>query len=257
MRFTSGKEYMNWEGKKLAFIGMSGVGKSALSSYLDPANWTRVCTDFDLAVGPLRPELENFAGIDFPVGHDDISILSSYVGKLGKLELGGLDFVTFKERQQRHAIAERQTFEELIDKLKQISGSAIIDAGGSLVEILDFENNDPLRESLAELVFFVFIEATPDEVSKLIKRQLAAPKPMFYQPDFLNLALTDFGRAIEDTDPDEFIRFVFPRLCEHRAPRYRALAQEAGVRVTLADANRVRTDSELHQLIVEAIDNAN
>ncbi len=252
---------MRWPNKRLAFIGMSGVGKSTLATFLDPSLWTAFCTDFALADGPLRSELEAFAGPDFPVAEDDISVLSAYIGKLGDPQRGGLDLKTFRQRQHRHGVAERQTFERLLQQLARHAGPAFVDAGGSLVEILDFDRPDPLRTALTDQLFFVYIAADAGQTAALIDRQLQAPKPMFYQPQFLEAALADFfareGRAdqaLDRVDPDAFIRFVFPRLCAHRAPRYAALARAAGVQVPLHRANAVRSDQQLFDLIAEHLD---
>lgn len=254
MQFNSGAEFLAWQDKRLAFIGMSGVGKSTLAGYLDPSLWTTFCTDFMLADGPLRPELEAFAGEDFAASPDDIATLSAYVGKLGAQVDGGLPLDEFRRRQGLHAKAERKTFETLAETLAKHDGSAIVDAGGSLVEIVEFDGSDPLLDQLAEQVFFIYIEADEDQTKELIDRQLLAPKPMFYRPDFLDQAISDFGEPLETASPDAFIRYVFPKLIEARKPRYSALSAAGGVCLPLSLANQVRSDEELLQLIADYID---
>ena len=254
MHFTSGAEFLAWQDKRLAFIGMSGVGKSMLAGYLNPDLWTTFCTDFLLADGPLRPELEAFAGKDFPASHEDISTLSAYVGKLGAAVEGGLSLDEFRRRQTLHAKAERETFETLAQTLASHEGPAIVDAGGSLVEIIEFDGSDPLLDQLAAEVFFIYIQADAGQTRKLIDRQLLAPKPMFYRPDFLDQAIGEFDDPLESASPDAFIRFVFPRLIEARKPRYAALSAAGGVCLPLSLANQVRSDEELLQLIADHID---
>lgn len=256
MRFHSGKDFLSWRDKRLAFIGMSGVGKSTLTNYLDLEQWATFCTDFELADGPLRPELEKFAGPDFPVGPNDISTLSAYVGKLGDPAQGGLDLGEFRRRQALHEKAERQTFLNLIARLRSHQGPALIDSGGSLVEILEFDRPDPLRQSLCDQMFFIYIEANEDQTHELIDRQLRAPKPMFYRADFLDQAIADFGAPIDQADPNDFIRHIFPRVIRARRPRYAALATEGGVAIPLEFTSQVRNKHQLLTLIADHIDHA-
>lgn len=256
MNFTTGDQFLAWRDKRLAFIGMSGVGKSTLAGYLNPDQWVTFCTDYALADGPLRPQLEAFAGKDFPVGPHDISVLSAYVGKLGDPGLGGLPLNEFRRRQREHGIAERQTFEDLLTRLESHQGPALIDAGGSLVEILDFQAADPLRARLSEQVFFIYIETDEVQTGELIDRQLKAPKPMFYCQKFLDHMIEQFGTPLDQADPNAFIAYIFPHLIAHRRPRYAALADGGGVRVPLSQANQVRSDQDLLTLIAEHIDHA-
>lgn len=258
MQFSSGAEFQAWADKRLAFIGMSGVGKSTLAGYLDPQVWTTFCTDYQLADRALRPELEAFAGADFVCGPDDIRVLSAYVGKLGAQAKGGLPLDEFLRRQRLHAAAERQTFADLTGQLAAHTGPAIIDAGGSLVEILTFATPDPLLDQLLDQMFFVYIDASEAKEEEVIARQLKAPKPMFYEPAFLRAAIEDFaaagGQPLDQANPDDFIAFVFPRLMAHRRPRYAALADRGGVRLPFDLANQVRSDQDLLDLIIQQID---
>ena len=249
MQFSSGAEFLASAPKRLAFIGMSGVGKSTLAGYLNPAAWTTYCTDHALADGPLRPELAAFAGADYGCGPDDIAVLSAYVGKLGALPEG-----EFRKRQNLHRMAERKTFEAVAQRLKEEAQSVIVDAGGSLVEILDFEGGDPLVQDLCDQVLFVYIEADLEHEAEIIARQLQAPKPMYYHEGFLTQAIADFDQPLTPDSADAFIAFVFPRLMAHRRPRYAALAKAGGVTVPLKATNAVRTDAALFALIAEAID---
>ena len=254
MKFATGADFLAWHDKRLAFIGMSGVGKSTLAGYLDSDFWTTFCTDYLLADGPLRPELEAFAGKNFVASAQDITTLSAYVGKLGAEAEGGLGLPAFRRRQALYAEAERKTFETLAQTLASHQGPAIVDAGGSLVEIMAFDGSDPLLDQLTAQVFFVYIEANEDQTRALIDRQLCAPKPMFYRPEFLDQAIHDFVAPLETASPQAFIRFVFPRLVAARKPRYAALSAAGGVRLPLSLANHVRSDAELLHLIADQID---
>ena len=258
MKFASGAAFLEHESKRLAFIGMSGVGKSTLAGYLDPQTWQTFCTDHALADTFLRPELDAFAGQDFRCGPSDISVLAAYVGKLGSTAEGGLPETEFRARQERHCRAERHTFEQLAQTLPSVEQSVLVDAGGSLVEILDFGGDDPLVTTLCNQVLFVYIQADETHEAEIIARQLKSPKPMYYHRNFLDTAIKDFeawaGMPIAQAAPDAFIAYVFPRLMAHRRPRYEALARAGGVTISLKDANAVRSDAALLTLISEAID---
>ena len=256
MNFDSGSAFLAWPNKRLAFIGMSGVGKSTLASYLNPHVWTQFCTDYLIADGPLRQQLSASVGPDYACSPQDISALTAYIGKLGTPAQGGLALDEFRRRQQAYGLAERQTFEDLSATLAAHQGPAILDVGGSLVEILDFDRPDPLRTALLTQVFFVYIETTELQTQALIDRHFVSPKPMFYQSAFLTAALAAFARPIEQVAPDAFIRYVFPRLVAHRRPKYEALARQGGVSLPLDRANQVRSDQELLDVIAEAIDHA-
>jgi hypothetical protein len=70
---------------------------------------------------------------------------------------------------------------------------------------------------------------------ELIRRFDRAPKPMAYQPDFLDAVwaryLSENACAEEEVDPDAFIRWTYAQALAHRQPRYEAMAPW-GVSVT-------------------------
>ena len=54
--------------------------------------------------------------------------------------------------------------------------------------------------------------------------------------------------------PDDFVRWVFPKLFYSRIPRYEAIADEHGYRVAARDALAVNSEAAFLDLIGEALD---
>jgi hypothetical protein len=104
----------------------------------------------------------------------------------------------------------------------------VCDTGGSICEVVDPE--DPMTRCWARCrhCLMVWIEGT-EAHTELIRRFDRAPKPMYYQPDFLVAALAGYldetacGR--DAVDPDAFVRFAYARALAHRAPRYAAMGE--------------------------------
>ena len=57
-------------------------------------------------------------------------------------------------------------------------------------------------------------------------------------------------------DPDNFTRWVFPKLFHSRIPRYEAIASEHGYTVTTDELKKVRNVGQFLQLIEKSIDRA-
>jgi hypothetical protein len=58
-------------------------------------------------------------------------------------------------------------------------------------------------------------------------------------------------------DPDEFARWIFPRLFHSRIPRYEAIAQPHGYTVTSDEVAQVKDEIDFLALIELAIDRKN
>ncbi|MEA3278038.1 MAG: ATPase, partial [Pseudomonadota bacterium] len=86
----------------------------------------------------------------------------------------------------------------------------------------------------------------------------ADPKPLYYRPEFLNAAVKDYleVRGLEyvaEIDPDDFTRWVFPRLFHSRVPRYEAIARPHGYTVSSNEVAQVRNERDFLQLLEQAI----
>jgi hypothetical protein len=55
-------------------------------------------------------------------------------------------------------------------------------------------------------------------------------------------------------DPDEFVRWVFPRLFYSRIPRYESLAEKFGYTIKTEDLYKIKTEADFLKLVEAAID---
>ena len=143
-----------------------------------------------------------------------------------------------------------------IEKAQNIYGYKhfVNDVGGSLCEL-----DDPaVMDVIDENTLILYIQVTnEEEEQKLISRAQSAPKPLYYRPEFLleqldiYLAENDLEFAAQ-MDPDEFTRWVFPRLFHSRVPRYEEIAKR-GYTVTSQEVSSVKNEADFLALIETAI----
>jgi len=190
---------------------------------------------------------------------DDLGPVLSYVGKVGNPELGGVELEDFIHRQAMYRQAEIDTMydvPEFIGKAQDIYGypNFVNDVGGSLCEL----EEPGVMQLLVEHTLILYIKVTNEaEENKLIERAVSAPKPLYYRPEFLResldayLAENDLQYAAQ-MDPDDFGRWVFPRLFRSRLPRYAEIARQ-GYTVTSEEAAQVRDEQDFIALLETAI----
>ncbi len=135
----------------------------------------------------------------------------------------------------------------------------VCDTSGSICEVVAPENpDDPVLTALSQAVLMVWIRGSEAHTDALVRRFDKAPKPMYYQPDFLIRAWDDYraetGRAEADIDPDAFVRWTYARALAHRQPRYAAMARNWGVEVAAEDVATVRDAGDFDALIAGALD---
>ena len=89
----------------------------------------------------------------------------------------------------------------------------------------------------------VWIKGTEAHTAELVRRFDRAPKPMYYQPEFLLAAWGEYlsknNVSEEDVDPDAFVRWTYAEALAHRQPRYAAMAANWGVTVTAEEVAAV------------------
>jgi len=145
---------------------------------------------------------------------------------------------------------------DFIRKAQEIYGYRhfVNDAGGSVCELDDPE----VLQVLAEHTLIIYIQATHEDEQALIQRAEENPKPLYYREEFLDEQLEIYMRErrldyVAQIDPDDFVRWMFPRLFYARIPRYEAIAREYGYVVTTADVARVRDEADFLRLVERAL----
>ena len=287
MIYQSGRDFLEAEHKCVLLFGMSGLGKTWVSGMLRArtaaqGGWFHYSVDYRIGTHymgeyiadnfkreamkiPLLRELllTDSVRIDSNITFDNLSPLSTYLGKPGDPAKGGLPFDEYMKRQEQHRIAEiAATLESarFMQRARDIYGYShfICDTSGSICEVVDpFDPQDPVLRQLSENLLLVWIEGNDAHTEELIRRFDRAPKPMYYQPEFLRAAWDDYHRthdATEETcDPDHFVRWAYARALAHRRPRYQAMAGW-GIKVTAEEIASVRNPEDFEQMVARAID---
>ena len=273
-------QFRAWEHKKVTLLGMSGVGKSYLSSKLrEGANWFHFSGDYRIGTRYLDesimdmikqqamqvPFLKELLRNDWIYIRNNIKVhdlgpVLSFVGKLGNPALGGVGLEDFIQRQAEYRNAEIATMHDVPDfirKAKDVYGYPhfVNDVGGSLCEL----DEPGVIEALAEHTMILYIQVTnQQEENKLIQRAVSSPKPLYYRPEFLTehlalyLAENNLQYAAE-MEPDEFARWVFPRLFHSRIPRYEEIAKQ-GYTVTSEEVSQIQNEQDFLSLLEKAIE---
>ncbi|MEM8844212.1 MAG: ATPase [Pseudomonadota bacterium] len=275
----SSNEFRSLENKAITLLGMSGVGKTTLANKLDSTQWFHYSGDYRIGTKYLEePILDNIKAkamnVDFladllrsdsiyicsNITVNNLEPVSTFLGKVGNPELGGLELDEFKNRQNLHRQAE--TFAMLdvpdfISKAQNIYGypNFLNDAGGSLCELTDPE----VFEVLSDSTLILYIRANEKHEKLLCERAISYPKPLYFQEAFLDEHLQDFMESnnldsVEDINPDQYSSWVFPKLLEHRKPLYESIAEKYGYTVDLEDIQNVRDQQDFVDLICNAID---
>ncbi len=272
-------EFRDLKHKSITLLGMSGVGKTRLSDILMKGDWFHYSGDYRIGTRYLGeaildniklqamqiPFLRDLLRTDSIYIQNNLSVnnlspVSSFLGKLGNPELGGLPLDVFKRRQNLHRKAEIATMydvPEFIEKAHKIYGynNFINDAGGSLCELDD----KSVMELLAKHTLILYIQASESDEQALIKRAMSDPKPLYYREQFLQEQLSIYMKEnnleyVALINPDEFVRWIFPRLFYSRIPRYEAIAKEYGYTVTTEEVGKVTDEKSFLQMIETAID---
>ena len=272
-------EFLRREHKAITLLGMSGVGKTTLANKLPKANWFHYSGDYRIGTRYLaEPIVDNVkrAAMQVPflrslLCSDSIYIasnitvhnlepLSTFLGKVGDPSKGGLTCEEFLARQRLHHDAEVKAMRdvvEFVEKARDIYGydHFVNDAGGSVCELDDPET----IELLVAHTIVLYIRADADMEQELIRRQASHPKPLYYGESFFRRSLARYlaleGVDTADSiDPDRFVRWIFPRLVEHRRPLYEKIASTHGYTVTVADAETVRDEQDFVELVAGTMD---
>lgn len=272
-------EFRAWEHKCITLLGMSGVGKTRLANRLRRNDWFHFSGDYRIGTRYLdEPILDNIKqqamrvpflrdllrsdsiGIVNNISVDNLQPVASFLGKLGNPEHGGLTLREFKRRQElhRHAeIAAMHDIPEFVRKAQEIYGYKhfVNDAGGSVCELDDPESLRILNEH----TLMLYIRATEEDERDLIRRAEADPKPLYYREEFLDQQLDAYMNErglpyVALIEPDDFVRWMFPRLFYARIPRYESITAAAGYTVSTAELAKVHNESDFLRLVERALD---
>lgn len=284
MIYRSAKQWRGAERKRVLLFGTSGVGKTTLSKLLrGSGGWYHYSIDYRIGtrymgehiVDSFKKEamrvpllrrllMSDSIYIGSNIAFDNLSPLSTFLGKPGDTEKGGLEFDEYLRRQDLHRSAEIKALKDtphFISRALNIYGypNFVCDSGGSICEVVSPEDpDDPVLNTLAGSVLLVWIEGSDSHSEELIRRFDRDPKPMYYQPDFLAEAwaayLSESGTAPERVDPDAFVRWAYARSLARRQPRYAAMAERWGVAVSADAIAALRDDDDFVDLVAEAIE---
>jgi hypothetical protein len=273
------EEFRAWENKNITLLGMSGVGKTYLSGILRGHEWFHYSGDYRIGTRYLDEDIldlvkaeamkspflrhllqQDWIYIRNNIRINDLGPVLSYVGKLGNPELGGVPLDEFQARQARYRegeIAAMYDVPDFIRKAHQVYGynNFVNDVGGSLCEL----EEPGVIDFLAEHSLILYIQTTnKEEENELIRRAQSSPKPLYYRPEFLTEQLEIYLREnnleyAAQMDPDEFTRWIFPRLFNARIPRYEAIAEPHGYTVTSHEVSQVRDEQDFLQLLEQSI----
>ncbi len=272
------EEFRAWPHKSITLLGMSGVGKTRIAQMLRKDHWFHYSGDYRIGTRYLdEPILDNIKhqAMQVPflqrllrsdsifirnnITVDNLTPVSSFLGKLGRPDRGGLPLGEFKRRQALHRqaeIAAMRDVPEFIRKAQEIYGYRhfVNDAGGSICELDD----DGVIRLLDEHTLILHIKTSDDDERELLRRAEADPKPLYYREAFLDAELDIYLQEkglpyVAMIDPDEFVRWVFPKLFRSRLPRYEEIAERYGYTVTTEELYRVRDETDFLSLVEKAV----
>jgi hypothetical protein len=283
MIYQSGKDWREAAHKRVLFFGMSGLGKTHVSNMLRAGgDWFHYSIDYRIGTRYMGEYIADNAKaeamkvpflrdlllsdsiyIGSNLTFDNLAPVAAYLGKPGDPARGGLEMEEYRRRQEQFRTAEVHALldtEYFIDRAARLYDYPhfICDTGGSICEWVDANDpNDPVLSELAKHTLLIWIEGDEAHTSELVRRFDKAPKPMSYQPAFLdqcwNRYLSENNLLPGDVNPDTFIRWTYAQALAHRQPRYKAMAKW-GVTVTAAQIAALRDAAGFDDLIAQALE---
>lgn len=278
----------NWRAaarKRVMVFGMSGLGKTHMSTILRASgHWFHYSIDYRIGtryMGELIADNAKAEAMKVPflrdlllsdsiyigsnITFENLTPVSTYLGKPGASDKGGLAIAEYQRRQEQFRRSEIHALEDteyFADRAQALYGypNFICDTGGSICEWVDPEDdNDPLMTTLSNVCLPIWIKGDAAHTQALIERFDKAPKPMSYQPEFLSKCWTDYlvetVQSETAVDPDSFIRWTYARALAHRQPRYEAMARW-GVTVTADEVSSLKGEADFNNLISTALERA-
>jgi hypothetical protein len=284
MIYGNARDWQQAKHKQVLLFAMSGLGKTHVSNMLrDAGDWYHYSIDYRIGTRYMGEHIvDNFKReamqvpllrdllmsdsiyIGSNISFNNLTPLSTYLGKPGDPSRHGLAFAEYMRRQEQHRQAEIAALLDtahFIGRAQDIYGyrNFVCDSGGSICEVVDPDDpDDPVLSALAKSVLMVWIEGSDAHTAELVRRFDKAPKPMYYQPEFLLAAWRDYlaqtGLTEDQVDPDAFVRWTYARALAHRQPRYAAMARNWGVTVAEEAVANLKTADQFQTLIERALD---
>lgn len=269
--------------KRVLVYGMSGLGKTHMSTTLRASGqWFHYSIDYRIGtryMGELIADNAKAEAMKVPflralllsdsiyigsnITFDNLNPVSTYLGKPGSADQGGLPIDEYRRRQDQFRASEIAALNDtahFADRAAALYGYAnfICDTGGSICEWVDpNDDNDPLMTTLSATCLPVWIKGDAAHTEALIARFDQAPKPMAYQPEFLLTCWQDYlaesGLSETAVNPDTFVRWTYARALAHRQPRYAAMARW-GVTVTADEVASLKGEADFIDLIARALE---
>jgi gluconate kinase len=286
MKYRSGKEFLDSPQKRILLMGLSGVGKTTVARMLPDNEWFHYSVDYRLWTHHLNDQLNDYLktlafkepklrellmkdaiSVEHRVHFDNLLATSVYMGMLGNPDLGGSSLEDFTDRMAEYAEGEVKSMLDIprfITRAQKLYGYPhfLVDASGSLCEIVDIDDvADEVLRTIDESCLIIYIEATKEHETELIRRATLDPKPIYYRKDFVQSVLPGLLEAekVEDVielDPKKVGANIYPKLLEHRIPRYEKIAKKYGYTVSMTEVMKTRTSDEFMALIVKTIGNS-
>mgnify|MGYP000150316976 FL=1 len=269
--------------KRVLIFAMSGLGKTHVSEMLaEQGSWFHYSVDYRIGtrymgehiIDNLKREamkndflremlMQDLIHFGVNVHDHDLRPVAAYLGKPGNPAKGGLPIKEYQRRQDQFRSAEISALRDtapFIERAEQIYGydNFICDTGGSICEWVDpVDPNDPLLTELAKDCLMVWIKGSDAHTNALVKRFDKEPKPMSYQPEFLQRVWSEYlsnnNTKEGDVDPNEFIRWTYSQALAHRQPRYEAMANNFGVTIEAADWETIASEADFVDVIANAL----
>ncbi len=282
MIYKTAQDWRNAKHKRIMLFGMSGLGKTFISEMLrDGGDWFHYSVDYRIGTRYLGEHIvDNFKReamrqpflrellrsdsiyIASNLTFNNLSPLSTFLGKPGDPDKGGIPFEEYLRRQRLHREAEIAATLDTIPFMQKALDlydyeHFVCDTSGSVCEVVEADDpNDPVMSAISAEVLPVWIEGRNEHTNELVRRFDRAPKPMYYRENELHAHweryCSEKGLTESDVDPDDFIRYGYRRQVEDRLPRYAAIAKRWGVTVQSADVEKVKTPEDFEALIERA-----
>ncbi|MFO7856953.1 MAG: ATPase [Paracoccaceae bacterium] len=284
MLYPSAEAFLAAPRKAIAFIGMSGVGKTRLSDLLrEEGDWFHYSVDYRIGTrylgeriaddfkreamkSPLLRALlrSDSIRISSKLSFHNLAPLSTWLGKPGDPAEGGIAFAEYLKRQRMHREAEIAAMLDargFVDRARDLYEYAhfVCDTSGSICEVVEpHDPRDPVLSALGRAMLPVYIRGTEAHEAALKARFDRAPKPIYYQEAMLLRFWEEYraetGEAEDEVDPDAFVRWGFAHQIAHRRPLYQAIADNWGVTVEADDMAAAETEAEILGVIAAALD---